>query len=154
MDLSMSVTEARSEPELIAAGAALGGAAGPLSAAEEALPTDLHRQLRTAIVKRWKMVVHVCVMLLILTGSFNFYVAFRDGVKPMPYHALFGVKVILAFVVFFYAIALTGSSPGFAALRENGRKWMGVQIAIAIVVILLSGVLKTIHQAAVAAGSS
>lgn len=115
-------------------------------AANEVLSTDEHQRLRTAVMVRWKIVVHICVALLIVTGGFNFYMAFHDEVSPMPYHAIFGVKLILAFIVFFYAIALSGSSPGFASIRENSRKWLGVVITLALVVVLLSGVLKSVHE--------
>lgn len=125
-----------------------------MPAADESLSAEQHGLLRAGIMKRWRMAVHTCVALLLITGSFNFYMTFRDGVKPIPYHPIFGLKLILAFTVFYYAIALTSSSPGFARLREQRRKWLGVQIALAVAAILVSGVLKAIHQAAIAAGSS
>jgi len=118
-----------------------------IPAATQVLSPEVYDTLRSATIQRWKKLVHTCIALLIITGGYNFYMAFQDGVKPMPYHAIFGVKVILALAVFFYAIALTSSGPGFAKLRKNGKTWLGVQIGLAILVILLSGVLKYVHYA-------
>ena len=111
-----------------------------MPSAEAVLSPEVRKELHAALVSRWKRFVHVCIALLIITGSFNFYITFQDGVKPIPYHPIFGVKVILAFGVFFLASALTGSSPGFASIRENGKKWSAVLIALALLAILLSGV--------------
>ena len=122
-----------------------------MPAAHSVLPDDLHDKLRSRLMARWKRVVHVCVAILIVTGSFNFYLTFHDNVKPIPYHPILGVKLIGAAVVFFLAIALTGSSPGFSKLRQESGKWMSVQIALAAVIILLSGLMKAVHQAALTA---
>ena len=101
-----------------------------MPSAHAVLAPEVRTALHAKLVARWKRVVHVCIALLIITGSFNFYVSFQDGVKPMPYHPIFGVKVLLAFGLFFLASALSGSSPGFAAIRENSKKWSAVLIAL------------------------
>lgn len=140
---------------LLSAIVAIGGAIFTrfaLMPAAAALPAEAHEQLRSRLMPRWRKLVHTCVGLLLVTGSFNFYMAIHDGVKPMPYHPIFGVKFLAALGVFFFAIALTGTSPGFAKLRQNNKKWLGVQIALAVLVVLLSGVLKVLHQGAGAAG--
>lgn len=113
------------------------------------LPDDIHQKLREQLLSRWKKVVHSGVGLLFLSGGYNFYMAFRDGVEPLPYHPIFGVKLILAFAVFFIAIALTSTSPGFAKFHQDRHKWMSILVVLAVLVVLLSGVLKTIHQMAV-----
>ncbi len=119
--------------------------------ARAALPTGAHQDLRQRLLARWRKLVHVGIALLIITGGYNFYVAIVHEVPPMPYHAVFGVKFLIALAVFFLAIALTGRSPGFQSLRAQSEKWMNVQIALAVVIIVLSGLLKTFHQAALAA---
>lgn len=116
-----------------------------MPAAREVLSDEVHGHLRSSIHARWKKVIHVCIAVLILTGAFNFYVSFRDGVPPIPYHPIFLFKILAAFLVFFLAIALSGTSPGFAKLRADGRKWSGVLIAAGILAILVSGILRVIH---------
>ena len=122
-----------------------------MPAADEALSPELHEQLRARVIRRWKKIVHAGVALLMVSGGYNFYMAIHDQVPPKPYHAIFLAKLLMALAVFFFAVALTSSSPGFARLRENSRKWLGVQITLAVLIIMLSGVLKSLHQAALAA---
>ncbi len=119
-----------------------------MPSAQAALTPELRTELHANLVARWKRVVHVCIALLIITGSFNFYMTFHDGVKPIPYHPIFGLKLLLAFSIFFLASALTGSSPGFAGIRQNRKKWSAVLIALAVLAIMVSGVLRVIHTAA------
>jgi uncharacterized membrane protein len=125
-----------------------------LPSAKEVLSDDAHAQLRKNVTNRWKMVIHVCIALLIVTGGYNFFMTFQHGVKPLPYHPIFGVKLLMAFAVFFLASALNGTSPGFAKFRENAPKWLTIQITLAATIILISGVLKYIHFLAVQGGAS
>lgn len=117
-----------------------------MPAARAVLSDADHDRLRTELMRRWAKVVHTCLGLLVMTGAVNLYVVLRVGVEPMPYHAIFGVKMILVLVVFFFAVALTGSSPGFASLRASAGKWLAVQVVVAACVVLLSGVLKSLHS--------
>lgn len=122
-----------------------------MPSAQAALSDDMRKELHARLVQRWKHIVRVNIALLLGTGAFNFVVAIRHDVSPMPYHPIFLVKVLMAFAVFFIASALAGSSPGFAKMRERGRMWVGVLIALGAAIILLSGVLKAIHFSAAAA---
>jgi len=120
-----------------------------IPSADESLEKDQHDRLRGNVLRRWRKLVHACIGLLIVTGSYNFYMSMHDHVPAMPYHAVFTPKLLLAITVFFFAIVLTGTSPGFASFRANAKKWLNVQIVLAMTIILISGVLKAIHQLAV-----
>jgi hypothetical protein len=118
-----------------------------LPAMRSGLSDDVREGFRAEVARRWKMVVHVCVALLLVTGGMNFAMAaVVDKVSPMPYHPLFLVKVLSALGVFFFAIALSGSSPGFAKYRENAGKWLSVVVVLGVVIVVVSGVMKTLHQ--------
>jgi len=136
---------------LVAAIVAIGGAAfmrfALHPAAQEALDDAQHTRLREAVRKRWSRVVHICIALLLLTGAINFLIlAMLPKVEPMPYHAIFTIKFMAAIAIFFLATALTGRSPAFAKLRENSRKWLGVLLALAIIVVVLSGLLSQVRS--------
>jgi arginine exporter protein ArgO len=60
----------------------------------------------------------------------------------MPYHAIWGVKMLLAAVLFFFIFALTGRSTATAGLRKNTPKWMAANIIIAMIIVFLSNILK------------
>ena len=57
----------------------------------------------------------------------------------MPYHALFGVKLLAAICVLFLASALVGRSEAFAAWRAKPAKWLTLSVVLALVVVLISG---------------
>jgi hypothetical protein len=68
--------------------------------------------------------------------------AARDG-RPTAYWLLFAVKFFAALGVFFLASALVGRSPAFATLRNQPRRWLGLIVLLAAVIVLLSGLMRT-----------
>jgi len=98
-------------------------------------------ELSQAIIGRWKVFIHSGIAISLITGLYNFYVRFHD-VKPMPYHALFGLKFLLALVVFFIASALVGRSKGLAPMRANPRLWLNINVGLALVIILVGSVMR------------
>jgi uncharacterized membrane protein len=113
-----------------------------------ALSDDAAASLRGALFRRWGRVLHVCIAILILTGTYNAIVQFPRhpavaGHAPV-YHMIFGVKLLLALGLFFIAIALTGRSQAFEGMRARRPFWMAVNVALAAVIVLLSNVLKNL----------
>ncbi len=109
------------------------------------LPDAEHAQLRESLRQSWAKVVGIGIGLLLLSGFFNYIRAM--GQKPGGlYHGLIGTKMLLSFVVFFLASALTGRSAAFENLRRNSRTWLSVTITLAAIVIGLAGVVKVIGR--------
>lgn len=137
---------------ILAAITAVGGAifmrVAALPGAEDALNEAERAKLREAITRKWGKVVHGAIALLLITGLANF---FRTSLPPalpaIPYHAIFGVKLLLAMGVFFVGTALVGRSPAFAAIRQKSRSWLNLLILMAVVIVLLSGMLNQIRHA-------
>lgn len=135
----------------------IGGAAflrfALLPGAKQALEEEPHQRLREAVRKRWAHVVRAGIALLLVTGAINFVIlAMPPKIDPIPYHPIFGVKFMAALGVFMIASALVGKSPAFAKLRRHDRTWLNVLLALAAVIILLSGLLSQVrgaHSAAV-----
>jgi uncharacterized membrane protein len=103
------------------------------------LPEAEHQKLRQGVLGRWKRFVMFGILLLLLTGGYNYYL--REG-KTSQYHMLMGIKMLLALGVFFLGSALTGRSEGLAAIRRDPRKWLTVLIILASVVVAIAGFLK------------
>lgn len=103
--------------------------------------SDEHRaKLLNAVRTRWARLTHISIAILVITGGLNFYLlVLQPGVESLPYHPLFGFKLILAMIVFFLATALTGRSPAFETMRRNASKWLLILIVVALVIILVSG---------------
>jgi len=115
-----------------------------MPAAKVNLPDDLHSRLRTAVMGTWKRIVHGGIGLLLLTGSLNYYRVWADGThKGDPlYSALLGIKILLALVIFFIASVLVGRSAKFEGMRQNAAKWLAINLALAAVIVVISGFLK------------
>lgn len=113
-----------------------------LSPAAGGLPDDAREQLLAAIRKRWAIIVHSCIMVLVLTGGYNWWRAYDAGV-PSRYQMVFGIKFILVLGVFTIAIMLTSRRTYFKS-AQGARSSAAVLVAMAAVIILLSGILRTI----------
>jgi len=135
---------------ILAAMAAIGGAAFMLlalvPAVRESVDGATREKLHEGLRRRWAKVAHATIAILLLTGGVNFVlVAMPPKVHPMPYHAVFGVKFLLALFVFFVSSALLGRSPGLAKIRSAPRKWLAILVGCGVVIVLLSGYLSVVR---------
>ena len=111
------------------------------------LPESQRPAFREAVMSRWRVVVMICIGLLLASGLANFFLYQAPAHRGQPlYHALFGVKFLLAMNVFFLASALTGRSPALERIRVNARYWTAVNAGLVLAILLISGVLRFIPQ--------
>ncbi len=115
-----------------------------LMPAARTLAPDPHQQLAAAVMQRWRMFVHLGIGLLLVSGLYN--TAHQIGLhKGQPlYHALLGVKILLALAVFALASMLVGRSPAAQRLRAHADRWMALNLLLALLVVLLGGYLRSI----------
>jgi len=106
------------------------------------LPDDQHRALKENVFARWRKIVGIGIGLILLSGLYNYVKAIPEHKGQGIYHGLIGTKMILAFVVFFLASALTGRSEKFESMRQNSKKWLGVLLALAAIIVGISGFAK------------
>jgi uncharacterized membrane protein len=95
----------------------------------------------------WARMVMLSSGTLLLSGLVSFVLIvkrynFAEIFPGDMYHALFGVKFLLAMIVFFLAAALSGRSALAKRLRERERLWLMVNMVLAILVVCLGGVMK------------
>lgn len=112
-----------------------------LPAARE-LPEPEHDQLRQRLLARWKRVVHSGILMLLISGFYNYMKQIPLHKGDGLYHALLGTKMILALIVFFIASALVGRSAAFETMRQNRAKWLGVLVLLSALIVGISGVVK------------
>lgn len=128
--------------------AAAGGALFALMVLRPALaklPEETRTTVHQAIRPKFAMLVMIAITALIVSGFYNYLVVLRPQHQGQPlYHALMGVKIMLAFVVFLIASALTGKSAAFAKLRENAGMWLGINVLLALTIVLLGAILRSI----------
>ena len=110
------------------------------------LPDDAHATLKERILAKWKKIVHGGIALFLVSGFYNYLVVqaplYRGDKMSKVYHALMGTKILIALVIFFLSSALIGRSKAFAGMRSNPRLWQGVIIALAALVVGISGFAK------------
>lgn len=125
---------------------------GLLPAVQE-LDESTQEKLHDGIRKRWLPWVIGAITLLLASGLANFLLfndaaqAWEDGtwMKSTKYHALFGVKFLLAMGVFYFASGLVGRGEGTAWMRANRGKWLSVTLLLAVGVVMISGWMRGLH---------
>ncbi|MEX0700794.1 MAG: hypothetical protein WD069_01750 [Planctomycetales bacterium] len=107
------------------------------------LPEATRDDLRRRIVGTWKKFVMAGIALFLLTGFYNYLViSIPEHKGDGLYHGLMGTKIILSFVVFFLASALTGRSAALENFRRNPKRWLGALILLSAVIVGIAGYLK------------
>lgn len=120
--------------------------------AAQTLPDRQPEILRAAIMRRWRMVVHTTILLFLVSGFYNYLFVTRLVHPDQPvYHILWGVKVLLSFAIFALAIGLSSAKAWASRMRQNAAAWTTLLIALAVIVVLISGILKNLPQTSRAA---
>jgi uncharacterized membrane protein len=130
-----------------------------LPAAAKVLTEEQREQLRDTINARWKHVVYLLITLFLITGIYMFAYPTRVGgvlvterwadFSPRDksiYHAIFGIKMIAAFALFFLASALTGRTKALAPIRKNGKLFTTIVIVLGIVAVLCAVIMRDLPQ--------
>ncbi len=107
--------------------------------------------LRQRVAARFSKIVMLAILLLLVSGLINFININRSlpaDANKMLYHGLFGIKFLLALVVFFLASALSGRSAAFEKLRANAKTWLSLTSTLAVAIILISGVMRVYRDGA------
>ncbi len=110
--------------------------------AASGLPEEPRRALLEGIRSRWSKFVAGAILFLLVSGLWNFMQMERAYKLGALYHALFGIKFLLAFAIFFLASVLNGRSALAQKVRANARCWLTVNMTMAILVVCISGVLR------------
>ncbi len=97
--------------------------------------------------RRWSKLVMISSGLLLVSGLINFILVVKNFNVPSSYHAAFGIKFILVFLVFFLSAALSGRSGLAEKLRQKERFWLTVNLILAVLVVCLAGLMKNAKHA-------
>jgi len=96
----------------------------------------------------WSRMVLLSSAQLLISGLVGFGLLItrsdinKEAFPGSAYHMLFGIKFLLAFVVFFLAAGLSGRSGLAKKLRQREKFWLTVNMVLAITVVCLAGVLR------------
>jgi len=95
--------------------------------------------------KSFTIVVMLSILGLIASGFYNYLAVTRhqhQGEGQGIYHMLMGIKIMLAFGVFFLSSALAGRSKGLQKIRAKSALWLKVNILLIGLIVLLGAILR------------
>ena len=147
---------------VLAAIAALGGllfARFAVVPAAEELGSETADRLHAGIRRRWLPWVIGAITLLLASGLVNYVLLIRrvkdapelwggDWMRQTGYHTLFGVKFLLAMIVFYLASGLVGRGAGTQWIRDARRQWLSVAVGLGVAIVLISGWMRQLHTGA------
>ncbi len=106
----------------------------------KALDADNARAMLLRTRRVFKMVIHTCILFLLISGTYNAtmnwgkYTAMSGGLG----HALFGVHLLLALIVFGIALwLLMGKEP-----KPDHLRWPAINLGLMFLTIAAASVLK------------
>lgn len=116
--------------------------------APSAATSDAEAVLFAGRRKAWAACVGICTALLLASGFYNFFTVIIGGdTKPAaPYHALFGVKFLLALVVFALSALIAGKSGGAVKVRANVKRWLNIALFCTLAIFVLGAYLRQIPR--------
>jgi len=123
------------------------GLAPVVAGFDEKIRTEIHEKVRA----RWSKFVMLAAGLLLVSGVANMimYSSRYYDIKPlfgMSYGMIVGIKLLLALPIFFFASLLAGRSATAKKFQANAVTWMNVNLALALVMVLIGGALKFVKR--------
>ena len=106
-----------------------------IAPSESFLPVDAHITLVERAAAHFRPVVFGSIICLVISGLFNYII--KPGHTAL-FHALFGIKILLALHVF--AVAILIAQPGN---KRRNRQMFGAAVS-GLTIILIAGFLKGI----------
>ena len=106
---------------------------------------NLHDNVRA----RWSKFIMIASALLLISGIANLGLASQYTFEPvfgMSYSMVAGIKMLLALPIFFFASVLAGRSATAKKFQQNAVFWMNVNLALALTMVLIGGVLKFVGR--------
>jgi uncharacterized membrane protein len=108
------------------------------------LPDEARALLLKNMSGRLRTLIHSAIGGIIISGLYNTHVLWKTSIGP--YALVYVVKVSLALIIFIVAILLTSSRPKWAAFQANRKKWLAVNVILAVIIVALSSYLRVLHR--------
>ncbi|MFC1758102.1 hypothetical protein ACFL2H_04955 [Planctomycetota bacterium] len=114
----------------------------------KSLEAEQRETVAASIRGFWSKCVMATSGLLLISGFVNLFRIMKiygtnfDG----PYHAMVGIKMLLAFAIFALASILSGRSSNAQKLRQKESMWLNVNIGLAIAVVCIAGYMKSMDR--------
>ncbi|MEI6658363.1 MAG: hypothetical protein WCO76_07475 [Planctomycetota bacterium] len=116
---------------------------------------ETRERIHDRIRRRWLPWVIGSITLLLASGLANFLLfnarvkeegwAGGEWMRATSYHSLFGAKLLLALVIFYFASALVGRGAGTQWVRNDRATWLSLTLGLAVAVVMISGWMRQLH---------
>ena len=118
--------------------------------AAEKLDDAARANMIAALRGSWSKLVMISAMVLLVSGFVNFFLtigAFKAPAPELPgyYHMMFGIKFLIAMIIFFLASILSGKSDAAERFRAKAKTWLNLCVLLAVLLIAISGVMRGSH---------
>ena len=108
----------------------------------------LRDAMRESVRKKWAKWIGISTLVILVTGLYNTYFkAVTYELSPL-YNGLLLVKILLAFVVFFFAARLSGRSAKAVQMREREIHWTNILCVLMLTIVLIAGAMKIVSTGA------
>lgn len=115
-----------------------------LRGALNTLEGEAREAFRTAAMSRWKHFVALALVLILVSGFYNYLTITRHLHEDQPlYHALFGVKFLVGLAAFAFVFIVTSTMKWSEKLRENPLMWH-LALLTGLAVVLIGGFMRAI----------
>ena len=113
-----------------------------LPAAKQSFDGTIPENFRFNLMKKWKLYLHTSIILFLVSGLY-YYLAVGRHMHPddSTYHMLFGIKFLLALIVFALYIILTSTMRWSEKLRDKAFLWR-MLIILGIAIVFIGGAMR------------
>ncbi len=108
-----------------------------------AIADETRKEVTQSLSRRLRVLIHAALGGILLSGFYNTRLLSKTAVPP--YGIVYAVKMALSLIVFVVAILVTSGSLRYADFQANWRKWLGLNLALAVIIVALSAALRYLH---------
>ena len=124
--------------------------------ATKILPDQQQSQMTESAFRRFRAVVWIALLTILVSGIYNFVTFFRSArsqgqtvLETSPdystYVLILGVKLFIVFLIFTLGVVLTFPYPVFAPFQKRPAPWLNVTLILGLIVIFLSTFLRRMY---------
>mgnify|MGYP001184945029 CR=1 FL=1 len=112
-------------------------------ASRKAFDDGMPDAFKMALMKKWKLLLPPPIIFFIATGMYYYLEVTRHLHEGQSvYHMLFGIKFLLALVVFALYITLTSTMKWSERLRDKKALWL-LLVGLVTAVVMIGGYMRT-----------
>ena len=110
----------------------------------KSLDSESSRTMLLRTRRVFKMVMHTCILLLLISGTYNAVLYWPGYTQAGPGigHGLYGLHLLLALIVFGVALwMLVGAEP-----PADHQKWMAINVVLVFLTVAAASTLKYVRE--------